>query len=345
MKFQKLVFKKKAIIITLIFLLLFSFMIYGESSNKKIVYDIDNNSITINSEVNKIVSLDAFTTQILLTLKEVDKLVAINYGRLVSKKLLFKYYPDVEEKSTIFTGRNINLEELIKLDPDIIISKKGYYYLKQIENYNFPIFLIDVETPDNFFKSIELIGKAISKENRANFVVNYLKSILKDIDKQSKNITHKYRVYFAGGTILSSYGNQAFQKYLADYAKLDFVSKNIDKFKIKIDPEQLIKWDPEVILLPSYCKTSIEDIKNDPVFKDIDAVKNNRIYKIPSFFLSWDLPEPEAFLSVYWIFLKVYHSTDETKVKMRFKIKEFYNTLYGVKITENEINSLINKYF
>lgn len=341
--------KIKKILIYIFFIILFlfiGFIVFAENNFKKVVYDINNNAVIINGNVKKIVSLDAFTTQILLILKAEDRLVAINYGKLVSKKTLFKYFNNIEKRSKIFNGKNVNIEELFKIGPDIIISKKGYHYLKQIENYNFPVFLIDVETPSKFFKSIELIGKAISKEQRAMYVVKYLKTLINDIKREGKNISHKYTVYFAGSSIFSSFGNKAFQNYLADYAQLKFVSDSVNKFKIKIDPEQLIKWNPEVILLPSYCKTEIKNIIDNPVLQSIEAVKNRKIYKIPSFFLSWDLPEPEAFLCIYWIFSKVY-KTDTVKIKLQMenKLKEFYKTLYGIELSGDEIKLFIDRYF
>jgi len=84
-------------------------------------------------------------------------------------------------------------------------------------------------------------------------------------------------------------------------AKGELVSKDVNKFKFNIDTEQLLVWNPDFIITTKYTKDTIDSIYSNNTYKDLKAVKNKHIYKMPSYILSWDLPVPESFLGIIWL--------------------------------------------
>ena len=64
---------------------------------------------------------------------------------------------------------------------------------------------------------------------------------------------------------------------------------------VEVGVEQIIAWDPEVILLNGFeAKLSPHDVYNNELLADVSAVKNRRVYKMPLGGYRWDPPNQES---------------------------------------------------
>ncbi len=110
----------------------------------------------------------------------------------------------------------------------------------------------------------------------------------------------------------------------------------------QVSIEQIIAWNPEVILVPPYLwDGSVTDILNDPQWQDIDAVKNGRVFYVPRGVATWDCPEPESFLCPLWI-AKLLYPDEFEDINIRDDVKTFYSRFYHLDITDEEVESILN---
>ncbi|HON83794.1 MAG TPA: ABC transporter substrate-binding protein, partial [Caldisericia bacterium] len=149
----------------------------------------------------------------------------------------------------------------------------------------------------------------------------------------------KRKVYVAGETITKSYGSDFYQTLMVNIAGGESVTKNIKGGKIEISLEDLLKFDPEYIFIPSYFIGTKEDILNRKELQDVKAIKEKKVYTIPSFFISYDLPSVESILGIFWLSEKI--NGDILKIDFKKEVKDFYKNIFGYNLSDKEIEEIL----
>jgi iron complex transport system substrate-binding protein len=106
-----------------------------------------------------------------------------------------------------------------------------------------------------------------------------------------------------------------------------------------VDVEQLLVWNPEIILIPAYAVSlNPSDFYAHPLLSGLDAVKNKRVYKVPKFHASPD--SPELFLTAVWL-AKVAHPAMKLADGFRATVRDAYLTIYGRGPDEQQVSSIL----
>ena len=104
--------------------------------------------------------------------------------------------------------------------------------------------------------------------------------------------------------------------------------------------EKFIQYNPDVILIQE--KIFFENIKNSELWKDIKAVKNNKVFLIPKKPFNW-FDRPPSFmriLGLQWLMANIYpdyYTFDEKK-----EIKKFYKLFLNVSISDEQVENILN---
>ncbi|MCX8094663.1 MAG: stalk domain-containing protein [Caldisericia bacterium] len=304
----------------------------------KEVIDSNGRKVIIPKKIYRIASLYPMSTIIIFSLKEQDKLIGRVTGeKVVNYENIKKIYPNYIKLPEIGSFKDYNVEILISLRPDIVISPH-YTNIKKIEEVNLPCILLNHETPDNLLKSIEILGDALDKKNEANKLIEYYKIKKEDIEKKLKGLEKK-KVYIAGETILKSFGSDFYQTFMVDIAGGESVTKNIKGGKIEISLEDLLRFNPEYIFIPPYFLGTKEEILNKKELQEIKAIKEKRVYKFPSFILSYDLPSVESILGIIWIAEKI--NGEILKLDIEKEIRDFYKNIFDYNLNQKEIEEIL----
>ena len=149
--------------------------------------------------------------------------------------------------------------------------------------------------------------------------------ILADVEKP--------RVYLAGNSsYLSTAGAAMYQNSLLELGGGENVAAELeDTYWADVSYEQLLSWNPEVIIMASDAAYSKDELLADPQLQQLDAVKNGRVYAMPSAFESWDSPVPSALVGSRWV-ASVLHGEEYDFEQFRADAADFYQQFYGVEI-------------
>jgi iron complex transport system substrate-binding protein len=232
----------------------------------------------------------------------------------------------------------VAIEEIIRLHPDVVFTHHG----KRMEKLNalgIPTFCLSVESPEALIKGIQLMGRLLGQESRAEEVVTYYKSKLSWIRQQTRDITRKKQVYFAGPTMLSTSGGDRYQHFLIQAAGGVNVAKANRGGWSGITIEQLISWNPEVIIVARYGAARPDSFVKDLRFREIQAVKKGQVLQVPSFIFSWDVPTPESLLGIMWLANTLY--PNRVTFDLNNEIKSFYSKMYDYTPSQAEIDSIL----
>ncbi|MHA7777110.1 ABC transporter substrate-binding protein [Roseibium sp. M-1] len=105
-----------------------------------------------------------------------------------------------------------------------------------------------------------------------------------------------------------------------------------------IDLEQLLVWNPAMIVIPAYAaELTPQDLYDNPILASLEAVKNKRVYKQPFFARTPDAPE--IFLTSVWL-AALAHGGDYAP-DFRQEISSTYELIYGAKLSEDQLNDIL----
>lgn len=107
---------------------------------------------------------------------------------------------------------------------------------------------------------------------------------------------------------------------------------------VGLDVEQVLRWDPEIILLGNFDNALPQDLYADPVWQTVSAVRNRRVYKVPLGGYRWDPPGQESPLMWHWLSDIAF---PQQQSSLRNKAVEYFDFLYGHTLTAAELDKIL----
>ena len=220
----------------------------------------------------RIVSLGASATEILF---------AVGAGEQVVARTDFCNFP--VEASSIpsiggFDGKTFSLESIISYKPDFVVLFKVMHdhLIEPLEKYGISYYVSDANTIEDVLKEIAEIGKITGHEENALALVDEIQSSIENLSLIS-NKTVYWEVWNAPYMTI---GATSFINELITKAGGKNIFDDVEQSYPAVNEESIIARNPDVIFIPSDSPVTVEDVKNRAGWKDISAVKNNRIFKI-----------------------------------------------------------------
>lgn len=324
----------------------------GEEKDLVEIVDMANRTVMVPKKVEKILSTGPVGTILIYSINP-DKMVGWNYElREGEKQYINEKYHNLPNLGG--AGKEpLNLEEVLKVDPDVLITmgKIDDTSISETDELQTkidkPIIMLDSDI-EKLDGSYELLGKIMGEEKKAKELGKYCRDTLEDIEKNSKKITEdmKVGIYYAEGPAgLQTEPSNSWHGEVIDMIGGRNVAKveiNEDTGKSEVSMEQLLKWDPEIIISWDDERGGYySGILEDPAWKDIKAVKNGEVYEIPNRPFNWfdRPPSVNRVLGLRWIGNLLYPEIYD--YNMREEVKEFYSKFYHYELTEEEIDDLL----
>lgn len=240
-----------------------------------------------------------------------------------------------------FYGKNanLNMEALIAAAPEVIIdvgeAKKTIRedmdgLQKQLK---IPTVFVKA-TLDTLPEAYILLGSLTGDSDRAAFLADYCRERLSRAAsaREALKDRKRIRVYWASGkTGLNTNARGSFHAEVLEKAGAENVADVEPNSKGSgsiVSMEQVLAWDPDVILADS--ESLRELITTDGLWKDIRAVKEGRVYKIPSAPYSFvaNPPSVNRLMGVQWLGHLLYPSLYAFDLAQ--EVQDFYKLFYSI---------------
>jgi iron complex transport system substrate-binding protein len=311
------------------------------------ITDMAGRNVTIPAEVNSVVTLYPPATKIIYTIAP-DKLVGIDRVS-VGYEGFKEIDPRIEDMPVVGTGSALNNEVVLSLNPDVIITvpRSGSSSPDKLqETLGIPVICVNPRDHDGIKKTHQLIGEVLGEEDRADELVSYYNEKVNYITGKTSRIpeNERVRVYFAGGgpkggSVLTTVGKKFIWHDNINVAGGINVAENLTGYFNTVSIEQVIRWDPEIIIT-GRAEGASEDILSDPKWQDISAVRNGRVYVIPSYTHTWGYPTSEWIMGTMWLADRLYPETVE--LDMTVETKEFYSKFFHCDISDEEVYEILH---
>lgn len=317
---------KTTIILTLI--LIAGLILSSTASADKVVTDMAGREVKVPEKVNRIVTTYRSATQFVFCLGVQDRLVASDLS--FEKISLFQKLYQGEKLPNVGSKRNgLNLEQIIETDPDLVILfpyNDGPEVAKKLKEFDIASIIIVPESYEQIKETTRILGKALGEKKRAHKVIDQYNKML-DIVDETDNIEEKKKVYFANSDLFDTVGKNMLQTSMIELAGGINPAKEVKSGFIKTSLEELINWDPDVIVVSQYYSGTVEDLLERPELQQLKAVQNENVYRFPSKVEPWDFPSPSSYLGIVWLSEKLYPEK-YSDLKIESVVNEYYNTLY-----------------
>ena len=307
----------------------------GASGYPLTLTDQAGRTVTLEDQPERIVSGYYISTSLLIALGAADKLVGIE-AKADKRPIYALAAPELIALPNVGSAKEFDLEGCAALDPDLVIlPRKLQNAADTLAQLGIPVLLIDPEERVRVAEMVELVGDAVGAQDRAQELAAFtaretarLEDALADADGPA--------VYLAGNSsLLSTAGGAMYQSDLIELAGGENAAAGItDAYWANIDYEQLLVWDPDVIVLASDAAYTVDDVLEDPNLSSCTAVVNGAVYQMPNDAEAWDSPVPSGILGAVWL-SSVLHPESCPQRESDAVITEFYEEFYGFTYGEN----------
>ncbi|EKM9526776.1 ABC transporter substrate-binding protein [Listeria monocytogenes] len=245
-----------------------------EKKTEKIeVTDATGNTITLEEAPTKIVSLMPSNTEILFALDLGDKVKGVT---------AYDDYPKEAQKVEKVTSTSVDTEKIIAIKPDLVLghesmlaTEKDAYQLLKDAGIN--VFVVpdatDLKVAE---KSIITVGKLTGKEKEAKEVTDSMEEQKVAIEKKAKELKTSPKVWIEISPDLYTAGKGTFMNEMLELAGGTNVVT--ESGFIPYNEEKVVELQPDIIL--SVYPDAKATIQKRAAWKDIPAVKNDKIYEM-----------------------------------------------------------------
>lgn len=293
----------------------------------------------------RIVSGYYITTSACIALGLQDRMVGIE-AKAASRPVYKLAAPEFLELPSVGTAKEFDLEGCAALEPDLVIlPKKLSEQAGILEGMNIRTLVVNPESMEALKETIREIAALTGTEEQAEKLLGWyaqkeekLAGILKTVSSEKKPEEGVPSVYIAGTSgILRAATPQMYQSSLIELAGgVNAASDLKDNGWADISYEQLIAYNPDVIVVIPEADYTKEDVMKDSRLTGVNAVKNGQVYEMPSSFEAWDSPVPSGILGCMWLSSALHEELypfDEFKEEAA----EFYREFYGAEIDRSLI--------
>ena len=340
-----------------------------EKKETHLVVDHGGNEVQVPNKIERIVVTDIFPIPAVLSVffNSADKIVGIapTSASAAKNSLLSQIYPEIlNAKSDFMNGNTINVEELNKLEPDVVfysennneqkevlnraglcaigISANGWHY-DCIETLNEWL-----KTLTEVFKYSDDIKSLTDRSEKARQKSNDIYAMIRSKVSNLKPEERK-RVFFLfqynDSTLLTS-GKNFFGQWWADAVGCINVAEELEKDNsVAANLEQIYAWNPDMIFMTNFNIYLPKDLYENTVgnydWSEVKAVKDKEVYKMPLGMYRTYTPGIDTPITLLW-FAKTAYPDLFNDIDLIKETREYYMDIFGVNLSDEQIKSIFN---
>ncbi len=310
------------------------------------VTDTLGRTVPVTQPVEGIASVYGIGTYYVYALGAGDRLVAAWYVSVKSASQAPAAYSVIEPRlGGLLSSGDPNVEDIVARGTDLALAdaSKHAAFAEQMQGLGIPTLLLAPETAQGVVDTTLLLGAVLGDEAQAradelaaNFYRVYGKATVAATAVPAES---RPRVLFLGTSLSSVASGAMYQTQLVEAAGGVSVSADLVGGWNTVNLEQILVWNPDVIIIAPYGNVKAEDITGSADWQSVSAAQAGRVYKMPRVFGPMDTPLPESLLGVEWLSSAFYPDRDLFDV--RADALAFYQTYYDYPLSAEEADAFL----
>lgn len=317
----------------------------AEKAAERQITDMAGRTMTVPQQIDSVFPTGPVAAIYVYTLAP-EKLAGWNYPLNADEKA---YIPEQYHALPSFgVGSAVNYEAVIAAAPTIALS------VGQISDaligeadtlartLGMPVVCIDEELLSTA-EAYRFLGSLLGVEERGERLAGYAQETLQVTAAMPRE--QQVRLYYGNGEDsleTAPAGSSHFQTFemagAINAAQLELG----DGHRVQISPEQLLAWDPEVIIVSGEAKAGLsggvaaEALKANPLFATLSAVQEDRVYGAPCLPFGWldRPPGPNRLIGLRWLCGLLY--PEPLGQDLPKEIQTFFSLFYHTELTDEQ---------
>ena len=328
-----------------------------ESSDSITVTDMNGREVTIDGDIDSVVLTALPLPSIYaITGAPIENLKGVHPGSTsaIENSIMGSMYPDLVGIADNFVeGQDINVEELLKIDPDVVIYWGEYEnQYEALKSVNIPAVGVFGEEGGDVVATlktwVDIMGQLFGTRGNTDKVIEYANTALDEVSDKVSSLSDEEKprvlyLYNHSNEQISASGSGFYGGFWIEAAGGNNVAKEIENFG-DVNMEQIYEWDPEIIILTTFTETMPDDLYNNTIdgqdWSQVSAVKNGKVYKEPLGVYRWYVPCGDTPLMVKWM-AKTLHP-EIFDYDMIAEIKDYYKEFYDYDVTDEQAQGILD---
>lgn len=239
--------------------------------------DMAGRELVLDAPLTRVIALNPADCEILYALGAQDV--------LVGRGEYCNYPEDVLSLPSVNSGAQTNIEQILALQPEVIIMSKMAQTVEQVEaleKAGVRVVISDAQSLEGVYEAIALLGELTGREEAAEALAQEMRSGFDAIRQQAQTI--EKTVYFEVSPLewgLWTSGKDTFLDELAQIVGLTNAFSDVTGWA-EISQEQVLERNPDYIVTTAAYygegELPVDEIASREGWQDLRAVKNGAIY-------------------------------------------------------------------
>jgi len=327
-----------------------------EANGGRVITDMAGRKVALPQKIQKVYPVSPLEAVLLYTI-DPELLAGWGYHMAADQSgYILPEYQNLPVLGWISRGSTGNLEEVMKIKPDVIlmvddINQVNKDFADELERLTkIPVVMLDKEMT-KMEETYVVAGKILDREKRVAELAAYCRETLGIVAEKKALLAERkpVTVYYAEGR-----GGLETEPRGSWHAEIiEFVggvnvaepglasSGKIGRSPVSL--EQVMAWNPEVVLIGYFRdgeSSSFPAIMSDKAWQNIKAVQDRRVYEIPTGPFNWfdRPPAVSRLIGIRWVANLLY--PEVYPFDFRFEVKRFYALFYNYQLSEAELDEL-----
>ena len=282
--------------------------------------------------------------------------------------ILGKIAPNLLNAETGYLdGFKLNVEELLKVNPDVFFTDKVLEGMEKLEESGVPTIYLDLVQEEVSYRDgkdltyspkgtmaswIAITSAVLEKsEGKSTEIIKLWNDTENEINSKTANIPlgerPKVLIFFKVKQMMvaskGTFGHYWIASTCAINAAEELKSKHCAFLKLG-SFEEILKWNPDIVYITNFDATMPEDILENKIpgqdWSGVTAVQEKRVYRIPLGIYRWYPPNLDGPIMLKWMAQKNY--PELFNWDLRQEVKNHFIRFYNYNPTEQEIDAVLN---
>ena len=318
-----------------------------ESGKTITVTDMAGNTVELPTNIDNIACQSSTCEAAIITLGKGALLIGTT-DYTDETTFAYQLYPEL---STVRKCEDdLSVEEMLEANVDVVFVKDTNK-IEKYQNAGMKVVCLDFDTVEGTKKSIELLGTILDVTERSNKCLAYIEKCETLIaerlnDGETKSFTAYYsRAKYEDSNLLTTYAaGHIYSEWIATSGG-SVITKDMDLHETKggvhINGEELVNANPDIIFVGGYYRNSVYEEAMSGEYRDtLTAIKDNRVYVIPTSVSDWSVGTCEIGLVTLWCATVVYPELF-SDIDMAKEIITFYKDVADVTVSRELAEAIL----
>lgn len=315
----------------------------------KTVTDWVGRNVQVPTDPQRVVCMYASTAHMMALLDKGERIVGASDG-VTRDQMMVTKYPAVADLPTPYHEGAVNAEEVLALDPDLLLIKEEMYLKdnerQKLDDLGIPYVVVDYYDLDGLRKAIKVMGEVFGEEEKAQQYLSYMDEQFSYVEGRVKDVSEvdRPRVYHSitestKTDIVDSLCAQIFHAAGLINVSADSGLTDVGK-NAMVTLEQIYNWDPDAIVCNEYAVTDY--ILTQQKWSGLKAVQNKAVYTLPIGATRWchhGSIEPQ--MAVLFL-AKTFYPDRFEELDLRGTVRTYYADFFGMQLDDDTITKILS---